>query len=147
LVYFVNSPDQNFIFHSSSFTCTTFYESEHGMNSNNFKLGLGTLASSFMPIASAALYSSPVSTDYGLIQGYPAFSSSPSGNLTNWQNIAVWKNIPFAATTAGNNRWRAPQPASPWNVTLDAKDFGNTCPGSSSNTDYVVSKDCLNLNI
>ncbi|PQE08794.1 carboxylesterase protein [Rutstroemia sp. NJR-2017a BVV2] len=117
------------------------------MNTNTFKLSLGALASSFMPIVSAALYSSPVSTDYGLIQGYPAFNSSPSGNLTNWQNIAVWKNIPFAATTAGNNRWRAPQPASPWNVTLDAKDFGNICPGSSSNTDYVVSEDCLNLNV
>ncbi|KAB8067029.1 hypothetical protein BDV29DRAFT_163907 [Aspergillus leporis] len=70
--------------------------------------------------SSAALYDQVIQTQYGPVQGYAAFDSEPSGNLTNWQDITVWKGIPFAASTAGQNRWKAPQPASPWNGTLDA---------------------------
>jgi carboxylesterase 2 len=100
-------------------------------------------------LSSAALYDHTISTKYGEIQGHPAFNSTPEGNLTNWQNVAVWKGIPFAASTAGDNRWKAPQPASHWNSTLDASAFGPICPATKSfglNGD-VVSEDCLSLNI
>ena len=98
-------------------------------------------------IANAALYDSVIQTNYGGVQGYPAFNSTPSQNLSNWQAITVWKGIPFAATTGGQNRWKAPQPASAWNGTLDGKDYGNVCPSSSSSPEYTIDEDCLNLNI
>ncbi|KAL0783118.1 hypothetical protein CaCOL14_001024 [Colletotrichum acutatum] len=100
--------------------------------------------------ASAALYDTTVQTKYGMIQGYPAFNSSPANmSLDNWADIAVWKGIPFAASTAGNNRFKAPQPIVAWNSTLDAKSFGSICPSAvGSGTDaYTVGEDCLNLNV
>ncbi|CAG8081265.1 unnamed protein product [Penicillium nalgiovense] len=100
-----------------------------------------------MSFAHAALYEQVIHTQYGPVQGYPAFNATPSGNLTRWRDITVWKGIPFAASTAGENRWRAPQPMHPWNGTLDARNFGNICPSSSSSPEYTVSEDCLNLNI
>ncbi|KAL4899305.1 hypothetical protein BDW74DRAFT_183838 [Aspergillus multicolor] len=98
---------------------------------------------------SAALYETVVQTQYGAVQGHPAFNSTPSGtNFTNWKDITVWKGIPFAATTGGQNRWKAPQPASAWNGTLDARDFGNVCPSATNgDNDYTIDEDCLNLNI
>ncbi|KAH7175208.1 Alpha/Beta hydrolase protein [Dactylonectria macrodidyma] len=98
--------------------------------------------------ANAALYGGGIRTKYGgSVQGYPAFSTTPAGNLTNWKNIAVWKGIPYAATTAGRNRSRSPQPASPWNGTLDAADFGNICPSTSSSPVCTFNEDCLSLSI
>lgn len=118
------------------------------MNHAISTVAVAAVASSLFSTASAALYDSPISTNYGSIQGYAAFDSAPTGvNLTNWANVTVWKNIPFAATTGGDNRWRAPQPPSAWNTTRDAKDYGNICPDSSSNASYTIDEDCLNLNI
>lgn len=97
------------------------------------------------PVVSAALYNTVIQTKYGSIQGYPAFNSSPAANLSNWQDITVWKGIPFAATTAYENRFKPPQPAAAWNSTLDAKDFGDTCPAGFSGTG--ISEDCLNVNV
>ncbi|KAJ5947279.1 alpha/beta-hydrolase [Penicillium verhagenii] len=97
--------------------------------------------------SSSPLYNSVIKTKYGEVQGYPAFSSAPTGNLTNWKDITVWKGIPFAADTGGDNRFRAPQMASSWNTTLDAKSFGNVCPSATSDTNLTISEDCLNLNI
>ncbi|OJJ43504.1 hypothetical protein ASPZODRAFT_102847 [Penicilliopsis zonata CBS 506.65] len=99
-------------------------------------------------LASAALYETVIHTQYGSIQGYPAFNSSPTGNLTHWKDITVWKGIPFAATTAGQNRFREPQPASAWNKTLDAREWGPVCPqATSGQTGFTIDEDCLNLNI
>ena len=38
--------------------------------------------------------------------------------------ITVYKGIPFAASTAGKNRWRPPQPAEPWEGVRDCSEFG-----------------------
>ncbi|KAK5027057.1 hypothetical protein LTS07_007356 [Exophiala sideris] len=87
-------------------------------------------------------------TSYGPVQGRPAFNSTPSGNLTNWENITVWKGIPSAASTAGQNRFRFPEPAESWSQTLLAKDFGAVYPSATSgNNDYTINEDCLNLKI
>ncbi|CAG7930601.1 unnamed protein product [Penicillium olsonii] len=100
------------------------------------------------PIVSGALHNTPIETKNGDVQGYPAFNSSNTGNLTHWKDITVWKGIPFAATTGGQNRWKAPQPVSAWNGTLDAKNFGSVCPSATDgNNDYTIDEDCLNLNI
>ncbi|PWY75063.1 alpha/beta-hydrolase [Aspergillus heteromorphus CBS 117.55] len=112
------------------------------------RLSLAALIPTLLVRANAALYDTVVDTQYGKLQGYPAFTSEPAGNLTHWKDIAVWKNIPFAATTGGQNRWKAPQPASGWNGTRDAKSFGNVCPSATSgDNDYTIDEDCLNLNI
>jgi carboxylesterase 2 len=98
--------------------------------------------------AQAALYDTVIQTKDGPVQGYPAFNSSPAGNLTRWKEITVWKGIPFAATTAGQNRFKAPQPAEPWNNTLHAASFGSVCPSATSgDNNYTIDEDCLNLNI
>lgn len=97
--------------------------------------------------ATAALYNTVIQTTNGPIQGVPAFNSSPVGNLTQWKDITVFKGIPFAATTGGDNRWRQPQPATPWTSTLYASEFGPVCPVATSSSDYVINEDCLNLNI
>lgn len=104
------------------------------------------------PVVNAALFGTKIQTKYGSVVGYPAFNSSPAANLTQWQNIAVWKGIPFAASTAGQNRFRAPQPAEPWNSTLYASTFGPVCANAvdsnqASAVAYGVSEDCLSLNI
>lgn len=99
-------------------------------------------------LTDAALYDKVIHTQYGDIVGYPAFNSSPSGvNLTQWKNIAVFKGIPFGASTAGNNRWRQPQPVEPWNTTLYASEFGPVCPSAVSDSNYTIGEDCLSLNI
>jgi len=39
----------------------------------------------------------------------------------------VWREIPYAAPTAGPNRWRAPRPARPWEGVREAVAFGDRC--------------------
>lgn len=104
-------------------------------------------SASMLSFGNAALYDTVVNTRYGDIVGYPAFNSSPAGNITNWKDITVFKGIPFAATTGGENRWKQPQPVKPWNTTLYANEFGPVCPAATSGSDYVISEDCLSLNI
>ncbi|KAJ3539607.1 hypothetical protein NM208_g2977 [Fusarium decemcellulare] len=97
--------------------------------------------------ARAALYDSVIQTPNGPVQGYPAFNSSVVGlNLTNWQKVTVWKGIPFAANTSGKNRFRPPQNVTAWNATLNAKDYGHSCP-SSGTTYATIGEDCLNVNV
>ncbi|KAJ5953543.1 carboxylesterase [Penicillium verhagenii] len=113
------------------------------MRSNTLSFAMG-----LAPVASAALYDTVIETKYGSVQGYPAFNSTNTGNLTNWKDITVWKGIPFAATTGGENRWKAPQTANAWNSTLNAQTWGPVCPSATSgNNNYTIDEDCLNLNI
>ncbi|KAL2821411.1 carboxylesterase [Aspergillus cavernicola] len=99
-------------------------------------------------LSTAALHSTVVETKYGAVQGYPAFTSEPSSNLTHWRDITTWKGIPFAATTGGQNRFKEPQPLNPWNGTLDASSWGSVCPtATSGSNNYTIDEDCLNLNI
>jgi carboxylesterase 2 len=99
--------------------------------------------------ADAALYDQVIETTHGSVVGYQAFNSSPAGvGLSNWENIAVWKGIPFAANTSGENRFRAPQPAAAWDDVLYASDFGPVCPSATDgDNSYTINEDCLNLNI
>ncbi|KAH8199168.1 hypothetical protein TruAng_006637 [Truncatella angustata] len=100
-------------------------------------------------VVNAALYSTVIQTNYGPVQGYSAFNSSPTDDLTNWKDITVWKGVPFAASTAGQNRFKPPQRAAAWNSTLYADTFGPICPSAKSfdTTGYIVDEDCLSLNI
>jgi len=98
--------------------------------------------------ASAQLYNTIIKTSNGSVQGIPAFNSTPAGNLSNWQDITVWKGIPFAASTSGENCFRPPQARASWNGTLDASEYGAVCPQDFAlDSGLSYGEDCLNLNI
>ena len=69
--------------------------------------------------------------------------------------VAIYKNIPFAAPPVGPLRWRPPQPAAPWSGVRDAAEYGPACPqkinadGRPNGGGYYgpTSEDCLSLNI
>lgn len=68
--------------------------------------------------------------------------------------INFFKGIPYAAAPAGDLRWKAPQPAKPWDGVRDAAAFGPSCiqppvPPTSVYFDppEKSSEDCLSLNI
>ncbi|KOU69133.1 carboxylesterase [Streptomyces sp. MMG1533] len=77
----------------------------------------------------------PVRTESGLVSGVPAAASG----------VTVFKGIPYAASTAGENRWRPPQQAPSWKGVRKADTFGDAPPQAS--TTLTMSEDCLNLNI
>lgn len=84
---------------------------------------------------------SAVKTTSGLVQG----SQSEHGH-----NITVYKGLPYAASTGGANRWRAPQPAPSWEGVRVADTFGPPCPQKPFGPMNVLpeqSEDCLSLNI
>ncbi|MFJ9244098.1 carboxylesterase/lipase family protein [Streptomyces sp. NPDC101776] len=83
----------------------------------------------------------PIRTRSGLVTGAPA--ALPG--------VTVYKGIPYAASTAGENRWRAPRPAPSWQGIRRADTWGAACPqpvtGIAADKIPPLSEDCLNLNI
>lgn len=88
-----------------------------------------------------------------------ACRSPPTGpNVTVEQGVVkgffqndttVYLGIPFAETTAGENRWKAPKPISSFpNGQFKATAYGPSCAQVMSGTAITgQSEDCLNLNI
>lgn len=61
---------------------------------------------------------------------------------------SVYLGLPFAQTTGGANRWRAPQDLPASDSTFDALAYGPTCPQAISSDLFTrQDEDCLNLNI
>ena len=85
----------------------------------------------------------------GKIQGVPSEA----------QEVVVYKGIPYAAPPVGELRWRAPQPAKPWEGVRVCDTFGPIAPqaGNAPGTFYgdefywegtpEQSEDCLYLNV
>ncbi len=61
----------------------------------------------------------------------------------------AWYGIPYAATTAGANRWKTPQPLPAWQATRDATVMQqNAVTYSSSDArGYTGTEDCLYVNV
>lgn len=67
-------------------------------------------------------------------------------------NGRVWLGIPYAASTSGVNRWRAPQPVTSWSGARECTRYGNIAPQPMTPLfpaldSYQQSEDCLNLNV
>jgi len=76
-----------------------------------------------------------VKTEAGLVAG--------SG-----RDIHVWKGIPYAQPPVGDLRWKAPQPAAPWQGIRHALEFGPMCPqGNPAQLKPDMQEDCLSLNV
>ncbi|KAH7318083.1 carboxylesterase [Stachybotrys elegans] len=75
----------------------------------------------------------------------------PQGRVVGFRDAscnAVYLGIPFAQTTGGQNRWRAPQPLRPSPERFDALSYGPTCPQAGGSSQWSAQdEDCLNLNI
>ncbi len=89
--------------------------------------------------ADAAVYAT-VKTDSGIVEGVAA------------DHVISFKGIPYAAPPVGPLRWRAPQPAAPWQGTRKADSFGNICIPASDEMDNFpgrppASEDCLTVNV
>ncbi|KAG8169665.1 hypothetical protein KVR01_000410 [Diaporthe batatas] len=75
----------------------------------------------------------------------------PQGRINGFRDDtrnSVYLGVPYAATTGGDNRWRAPQDVPESNSTFEATSYGPTCPQAISGTAFSQQgEDCLNLNI
>ena len=71
---------------------------------------------------------------------------SVRGTTSRREGVSVFKGIPFAAPPVGDLRWRAPQPAQPWEGVREADSFGAVCP-QTPETGLPNSEDCLYLNV
>ncbi|RAH43577.1 carboxylesterase/lipase family protein [Aspergillus brunneoviolaceus CBS 621.78] len=94
----------------------------------------------------AQLWDEVIQTSYGPVQGFQYFNQSTLEKYfgVSESNVTAFLGVPFAADTGYENRWKAPQPRTPWNETLQATAFGPACPSQYA-TD--ISEDCLSLNL
>jgi len=92
---------------------------------------------------------SAVTTKRSLVQGDIIGTLEENGTH-------VWRSIPYGADTSGQNRWRAPQPVTPWEGTREFIEFGPRCPQTANifneiegaeHGDLVGSEDCLSVDV
>lgn len=82
-------------------------------------------------------HSATVTVEQGVVKGFVQ------------NDTTVFLGIPFAETTAGKNRWKAPKPISSFpNGHFEATAYGPSCAQVMSGTAITnQSEDCLSLNI
>lgn len=84
-------------------------------------------------------------------------SSGEVVGYVNESGAQSWLGLPYAASTAGENRWRAPQPVAPWSARFEALEHSDPCPqivnalsaeatGRESGS-LFGSEDCLKLDV
>ncbi len=80
-----------------------------------------------------------VQTEYGPVLGIV--------NMTS--DFRAFRGVPFAASTGGAGRFRAPQAPQPWISARNASAYGPGCFQTLHNPDVpsVLSEDCLNINV
>ncbi|PKP97224.1 MAG: hypothetical protein CVT74_14735 [Alphaproteobacteria bacterium HGW-Alphaproteobacteria-13] len=75
----------------------------------------------------------------------------------NEDGVDAFLGIPYAAPPVGENRWRAPQPVTPWKSLRSAREFGPSCPQNIMSSlgpytqEYLpsgaTSEDCLTVHV
>jgi para-nitrobenzyl esterase len=91
---------------------------------------------------------------FGMASASPPVAATESGRVqgTVSNGVNSWKGIPFGQTTAGANRWRAPQPVAKWTGVRDATSYGHDCmqlpfPSDAAPLGTTPSEDCLVMNV
>ena len=92
----------------------------------------------------------------------PALAATPQVKLAQGavsgvqqDGIQMFRGIPFAADTGGDQRWRPPSAPPSWRGGRDGSQPGPICPqapdkyagGSDWTADYRMGEDCLNLSV
>jgi para-nitrobenzyl esterase len=103
------------------------------------------LLSALIPVAEAQdknAFPVQVKVEQGIIEG----------NYNTHNGIQTYFGVPFANPPIGELRWRAPQPADPWEGVKETKTFGprpmqTMVFGDMKSRSAGVSEDCLYLNI
>jgi carboxylesterase type B len=84
-----------------------------------------------------------IQTEGGEVCGIRTQGGFPDGPQ---QTVYAYLGIPFADTTAGENRWQPPQPVTQWQEPLLAQSYGKSCPQPGMPEDEI-SEDCLTVNV
>jgi para-nitrobenzyl esterase len=109
------------------------------MRVNWRKMFLTAAVAVAMPQATLA-QSTDVVIDSGAIRGSAA------------EGVLSWKGIPFAQPPLGDLRWRAPQPARPWQGVRETNEYSNDCmqvpfPSDAAPLGTEPAEDCLYANV
>ena len=92
-----------------------------------------------------------VRTTAGVVRGVAV---GGAGGCRRNGDLRAWRGIPYAASTAGEGRFRAPRPPEPWTGVRDASTFGPVPPqqrgwfdlfGAGRRT--AMGEDCLSVNV
>jgi len=89
-------------------------------------------------VAAQSSPSSVVEIDTGRVRGYVN------------EGVSVFKGIPYGASTAGENRFRPPQPATAWTGVRESVEYGPTAPQTLASNGQLAagqSEDCLVINV
>ncbi|GHH41255.1 carboxylic ester hydrolase [Lentzea cavernae] len=103
-----------------------------------------------MTAAVAALMASAVLVSPAAAAGSGAVVRTDKGAVrgTVGEQVRTFGNIPFAAPPVGENRWRDPRPARPWQGVRDATAPAPTCAQNSQLGQPASDvEDCLYLNV
>ncbi|OBR03230.1 carboxylesterase [Colletotrichum higginsianum IMI 349063] len=112
--------------------------------------GIALAAACLSPMVAAASSCSSSSSANSTRAAVPS-AVLPQGTIRGFRDAScnsVFLGVPFAGTTGGGNRWRAPQDLPRSNRTFAATSYGPTCPQAISGDLFSQQgEDCLNLNI
>lgn len=109
---------------------------------------LAIAAGALRPKAPNAVQHAGPSATIALSQGrYTGVLLPTSSSLP--RAVEAWRGIPYAESTAGQNRFRPPVPLPPAaDVCTTADSFGQICPQVASRASRLAQgEDCLNLNV
>ncbi|KAJ5092720.1 hypothetical protein N7456_008581 [Penicillium angulare] len=108
-----------------------------------------------LALGSALVAAEPVPRSTSQYPVIKTTKGSVQGVVSDYRNdITVYKGIPFAASTAGENRWKKPKARKAWSGVKKADTWGPQCAQSTQSTagifntaSNISSEDCLFLNI
>lgn len=97
-------------------------------------MNLVALLSILSAAASPVAAQTTILTDKGYVTGYSGIG------------YRAFLGIPYAASTAGANRWKPPQPRANWGSIVTTT-YGSICPQLSGATVLSYNEDCLSVNV